>query len=111
MYCWTLYLQPWLFTKKTPTDYKAFIQRHYLFYRGLLLLVIKRLTVFPLNSDANQKGIIESLTAIQKVFTKEVLQILRMCDSELKQIHQTRSDLSSASMYKGDCLTEGIHVR
>lgn len=67
--------------------------------------------MFPLFSDASQKVIIESLTAVQKVFTKEVLQILHMCDSELDQIHQTRSDLSSASMFRGDCLTEGIHVR
>lgn len=105
-----MYLQPWLFTGKPVTEYTAFIQRHYFFYSSLLVLVIKRLAVFPVNSPEIQKTIIETLLVLQKTFTSEVLAVLSQCDRQLKTLQKSVSSLDHSSLYKRDYLTEGLHV-
>ena len=109
--CWTTYLQPWLFTNKTAKDYKAYIQRHYLFYRGLLVLVITRLSTFPLNSEAVNKTVIESLYAMKKVYTDSVLEILSECEREINIMQMKQNSFNSSSLFKGDFISEGIYVR
>lgn len=110
-HCWAMYLQPWLFTGKKAADYTAFIQRHYFFYRGLLVLIIKRLSIFPVNSTAIQQTIIQTLLILQQVFTPEVISVLNTCDGELQSLQKTFTSLNHSSLYKQDYLTEGLHVR
>ena len=109
--CWTIYLQPWLFTNKTAKDYKTYIQRHYLFYRGLLVLAITRLSTFPLNSETVNKTVIESLYAMKIVFTEPVLEILNECERELNIMQMKQNSYNSSSLYKGDFISEGVYVR
>lgn len=102
MRCWTHFLTPWNGETPhgNPANFAAFISRHYLFYRGLLALLTKRLSITSLPP----RELRDVIAMIIDAFPRGVLAILVRCDEELR--HPAGNAFSSQK----SALLEGFRV-
>ena len=99
---WCTFITPWKQRNQTLAAYTTFIARHYLFYRALLTLLLKRLSLINLKPAVFEV----ILTTIVNAFEPGLLSILSQCDHAVKNeplLGATMSPLSST-------ITEGMTV-
>ena len=78
-----------------------------MFYHGILGLVLRRMSVLPLSSEALMNDLIEASLAIKTTFTKELCEILRQCDLEIS--HGKEDDLMNTS-FADNFIKQGFTV-
>ena len=104
--CWAAFLQPWRGNSVSRSEYVKFVQRHYVFYRGLLVLLVKRLSV----TNMEGKELVEILKIVREVFCDDVVNELRKCDQVLKRMGK-ETGAKEGMGERGALIMEGFQVR
>lgn len=105
MRCWCAFLTPWRSDEEIAA-FRLFVSRHYLFYRGLLVLVVK-LVAF---SQLQAKQIHEIVECVASVFSSPVLALLNACDSLLDMSERQKRCDDAALQRQSEILHEGLRV-
>ena len=92
-------MQPWkcISPEGTPSSFIPFITRHYLFYRALLLLLIRRLSVISL-PVSELRTIID---LILDTYSPAILKVLARCDKTLTDMQRITSVAYDAILLEG----------
>lgn len=105
MRCWCAFLTPWR-SDEEIAGYRLFISRHYLFYRGLLVLLVK-LVAF---SQLQAKQVHDIVDRVASVFSSPVLAVLNSCDTLLDMCEQQKRYDDVAMQRQSEVLHDGMRV-
>ena len=105
MRCWCAFLTPWS-SDEDIASYRLFISRHYLFYRGLLVLLVK-LVAF---SQLQPQRVHDIVDRVASVFSSPVLAVLNSCDTLLDMWEQQKRCNDAALQRQSEVLHDGMRV-